>query len=201
VWSGMGAFVLLIAPYGWIYYKAAAGTLALVKDWSWLPLYSALTAGLFGALFSRLLYLQQRWDTLTIGGLRDAREFTSIFLRGCVGMTGAVIVSFFLMSKVVDGALFPNFPTIGFDTWNYQQPREKPQPDPKTPPQSPSSGATGGKPDEDSKQQPDFIAFHLIFPSKDLALLIVWSFLAGFSERLIPTILQDTETTISKKAK
>jgi len=173
---GMCAFALLILPYVWMYVESANSRLKPIEKWSWLPLYSALTAGLFGALFSRLLYLQQKWDSLTIGGLRDAREFTSILLRGCVGMTGAVVVSFFLMSEVIDGALFPNFSEIGLDITNYAV---------KVPPQA----AT------------EFAAFHLIFPSKHLSLLIVWSFLAGFSERLIPTILQDTEKTINQKAK
>ena len=194
---GMCAFVLLIVPYVLIYGLTATGHIRSIERWSWIPLYSALTAGLFGALFSRLLYLQQRWDTLTIGGLKDAREFTSIFLRGCVGMTGAVIVSFFLMSKVVEGALFPNFQNIGLDTWSYHQQTQTVTKN-ATPPQS--NGATNGKPDEDP--EPEIFGFRLIFPSKDLALLIVWSFLAGFSERLIPTILQDTEVAIrGKKAK
>ena len=170
VFVDMFAFALLITPYVLIYIFSSLDRLDSVRAWSWIPLYSALTAGLFGALFSRLLYLQQRWDTLTIGGLKDAGEYTSILLRGCVGMTGAVIVSFFLMSKVVEGALFPTFGEIGLFT-----------------PQAAAS-------------KPDVTAFRLIFPSKDLALLIVWSFLAGFSERLIPTVLQDTETVISKKA-
>jgi hypothetical protein len=39
----------------------------------------------------------------------------------------------------------------------------------------------------------------LIYPSKSLALLVVWTFLAGFSERLVPSLLQDTETSIAKK--
>src|SRR5207248_2676127 len=84
-------------------------------NWAWFPLYSILTAGLFGALFSRLLYLQSNWNTLTVSALKDARDFTSILLRGCVGMIGAVIVSFFLQSGVVGGGLFPQFDQIGLD--------------------------------------------------------------------------------------
>jgi len=97
-------------------------------------------------------------------------------LRGCVGMTGAVIVSFFLQAGVLSGGLFPAFPSIGLQVTDF--------------PSSQQVGAT----------TQDFARFHLILPDKDLALLIVWSFLAGFSERLVPTILQDTETAIGKKA-
>jgi hypothetical protein len=166
----MVAFLLFILPYGGLYLELASGKLSPVESWSWLPLYSALTSGLFGALFSRLLYLQSNWDALTIGGLKDAREFTSILLRGCVGMTGAVIVSFFLQANVIGGALFPTFPEIGLDE-AYFPPR--------------GTGLT---------------SLHLIYPSKALALLVVWSFLAGFSERLVPSILQDTETSVGKAA-
>ena len=141
----------------------------LWKDESWLPFYTALTSGLFGALFSRLLFLQSNWDTLTIGGLKAARDYTSIFLRGCVGMTGAVIVSFFLLSNVVGGGLFPTFSEIGLDTASYPK-------------------VEGNAPH-----------LSLIYPSKSLALLVVWSFLAGFSERLIPSLLQDTEASIAKR--
>src|SRR5262249_42130683 len=136
------------------------------EGWSWLPFYTALTSGLFGALFSRLLFLQS-WDNLTIGGLKVARDYTSIFVRGCVGMTGAVIVSFFLLSNVVGGGLFPTFSEIGLDTASY-----------------PKDGASH---------------LSLIYPSKSLALLVVWSSPAGFSERLVPSLLQDTEASIEKK--
>jgi hypothetical protein len=40
----------------------------------------------------------------------------------------------------------------------------------------------------------------LIFPNPQLALLVVWSFLAGFSERLVPSILQSTEVSLSESA-
>jgi hypothetical protein len=40
----------------------------------------------------------------------------------------------------------------------------------------------------------------LILPNADLALLVVWSFLAEFSERLVPSILQSAEGSIRDNA-
>jgi len=41
----------------------------------------------------------------------------------------------------------------------------------------------------------------LISPNSDLALLIIWSFIAGFSERLVPGILAATETSFENAAR
>jgi hypothetical protein len=167
---GMAAFLLFLLPYLVLYYSIWHGNGDPIGKWAWFPIYTAATAGLFGALFSRLLYLQSNWDALTIGGFKDAREFTSIILRGCVGTIGAVIVFFFLKSGVIQGSLFPTFSSIGIERFAL---KDKP------------SG--------------DLIAtLNLYYPTKDLALLVVWSFLAGFSERLVPSILRDTETTLGK---
>jgi hypothetical protein len=162
VTCGIIAFLFFVIPYVILHVRDALGVKGPVEAWSFLPLYSAVTAGLFGAMFSRLLYLQSNWDALSVGGLKNAREFTSILLRGCVGMTGAVIVFFFLKSNVIGGSLFPTFKDI-----NVEYP------------------ASDGQ-------------LHLIYPSTSLALLVVWSFLAGFSERLVPSILRDTENTLGK---
>jgi hypothetical protein len=176
VWFGMGAFLLFMLPYLALYYNLWRSEPVSISSWAWLPIYTVATTGLFGALFSRLLYLQSNWDALTIGGLKDAREFASIILRACVGMIGAVIVFFFLKSGVIGGGLFPDFSQIGVE--------EFPFPIKPAPATATDTAST--------------ISFRLYYPSKSWALLVVWSFLAGFSERLVPSILRDTEATISK---
>ena len=167
---GMGAFFLFIFPYLALYYNLLSGETIVISSWAWLPLYSVATSGLFGALFSRLLYLQSNWDALTVGGLKDAREFASIGLRACVGMIGAVIVFFFLKSGIIGGSVFPDFSQIGVEEF---------------PVKAPSDGLSS-------------VSFRLYYPTKSWALLVVWSFLAGFSERLVPSILRETEATIGQ---
>jgi hypothetical protein len=171
VYLGIAAFLLFLFPYGFIYIGIFAGREPALAFWSGLPLYTALTAGLFGAFFSRLLYLQQNWNGFTLGAIMDARDFTSILLRGCVGMTGAAIVYFFLQSGAMNGALFPKFGEIGFDQVMFT---------------AKDSAASA-------------IPIRLFFPNAALALLVVWCFLAGFSERLVPSILESTEETLGKQ--
>jgi hypothetical protein len=165
---GMFAFVLFMLPYIRLYYQLAHAHPNPVDTWGWLPIFTAATAGLFGAMFSRLLYLQTNWEILTTGGLQNARDWSSIFLRAFVGMIGAVVVFFFLRSGVISGALFPDFKAIGLERFDYPT-------------------------DKELK-----VVLHLHYPSKDWALLVVWSFLAGFSERLVPSILQDSENSLGK---
>jgi hypothetical protein len=143
------------------------------NTWAWLPLWTAVTAGFFGAMFSRLSFLQGNWNTFSVGAVKDARDFSSILLRGAVGMTGAVVVFYFLLSGVVEGALFPKFQELGIHQLTFQDP---------------------------AKTAPDAVPLSLILPNAQLALLVMWSFLAGFSERLVPSILQTTETSLRNNA-
>lgn len=168
----IGAFVLMIAPYIYLYSVILwTRKTPPFELWAWLPIYSAMTAGLFGAFFSRLQTLQSNWDNLSLGQVRDAMDWRSIWLRGVVGMGGALIVYFFIQSGLVGGGLFPNFEQMGVSQIWY----------PKDP-------------------DPNIHRFHLIQPSVGLALLIVWSFVSGFSERFVPGILAATETSLGKAA-
>jgi hypothetical protein len=60
VFLGFVAFLLFICPYVVLYGMLAMRPPPAFHEWAWLPLWSAVTAGLFGALFSRLLYLQMK---------------------------------------------------------------------------------------------------------------------------------------------
>jgi hypothetical protein len=70
---------------------------------------------------------------------------------------------FFLQSGLVEGSVFPKFDQLGMKMISF-----------------------GGA---DGVNWPT----KLLLPSGSLALLIMWSFIAGFSESLVPTILQNVE--------
>jgi len=187
VLAGVLSFALFLVPYVGIYTDIifrkptppaifGRGTAELLVG---LPFYTALTAGLFGAYFSRLLYIQQNASAMSVGGLKTAREFSSVFLRGIVGMCGALVVFFFLRSGIVQGKLFPDFHVLNVTDAKVLLSEE---PAPKL----------------DANQ--DVVAIRQILPSSSLALLAVWCFLAGFSERLVPSILSTTERTLSDAA-
>ncbi|MBK1657995.1 hypothetical protein [Paracraurococcus ruber] len=141
---GMFAFALFLLPYALPRLGQQMESLAL-----WTP----LTAGFFGAMFSRLQYLQSNWNRLSLGALEDAQSTESILARSAAGMAGALILLFLLQSGLLGGTLFP---TLAWDR-----------------------------------------PLQTVPPEKDLALLVVWSFVAGFSERLVPSILRQTEAKLS----
>lgn len=168
-------FFLLIAPYIILHFDFApsgGGTgsvLDVSKIWSLFALYTALTSGMLGAMISRLLTMQRHWADMTLDEVFAFRETYYTFLRAVVGMCGALIVYFFLRSGIVEGALFPVFEQIAIEFVSV-----------------PTPGAA--------------VAVHMAFvmPSKDLALLTFWCFLAGFSELLVPGILATTERQLSE---
>jgi len=129
------ALVLVLLPY------------FLCLSWLASSLYTPLTFGLLGALFSRLITLHTPRSKLTLEELHNAQKILYIVLRACIGACGALIVYFFLQSEFVKSNVFPKF----------------------------TNGVVS------------------LSDHKSLALLIIWSFIAGFSESLVPSVLSSTE--------
>lgn len=175
----MAAFLLVIFPYIYLVFdynaKAPEAIDRIRSVWSLFALYTALAAGLLGAFFSRLLSLNNQWSTTDLDEVFLHREFAYTLLRAGVGMCGALIVYFFLQSGIIEGSLFPDFNKLAIKFI--------------TP--APSATAAAGE---------SLLGMVLTVPSTDLALLIVWCFLAGFSERLVPSILLNTERQLTSAA-
>lgn len=161
------SFLLLVAPYGYLLIDFRIDAL-VSKLWSLFALYTALTAGLLGAFFSRLIRVQGNWDKMALEEVFLHREFSYTLLRAGVGMCGALVVYFFLRSGIAAGALFPDFDDVKIVLVKVA--------------------------DADS------IRMTFVMPSEALALLTFWSFLAGFSERLVPGILSGTEQRLGDAA-
>ena len=128
----------------------------------------AMASGLFGASFFMMIQLQQR---IAEGGVADVRDMWTVpmlLLRCIVGVGAASILYFFFRSGLLEGSLWPDLGRLGFE---------------------PVARVVDGQGQE--------IAYlnegTRIVPNSAFALLIVWSFIAGYSQTLVPNLLLSTE--------
>jgi hypothetical protein len=190
VWLASIVFILVLLPYLYLYglYLFDFPTkieypdkIPSIATWVWLPFFTVVTVGAFGAYFSRLIDISMYSGRFSTIELESAGTWRNLFLRGAVGILGAFVLFLFLKSGLVQGAMFPNFKEMGLDFISY-------------------NGSTDGGTDAAAKAASVLETMHLIMPSNALALLAMWSFLAGFSERLVPSILANTESSFAKSA-
>jgi hypothetical protein len=113
------AFLLVVGPYVILNFW---GPEQIGGWWSLFALYIALTSGLMGAFFSRLVAVQRHWGELTLDEVFQQRELSYTLLRAGVGMCGALIVYFFLRSEFVSGPLFPVFEKVAIRYVNIDAP-------------------------------------------------------------------------------
>lgn len=128
----------------------------------------AMASGLFGASFFMMVELQRR---IAQGGVADVRDMWTVpmlLLRCIVGVGAASILYFFFRSGLLEGSLWPDLGALGF------------QPVARTV-------------DGNGQEIPYLNAGRKIVPNTAFALLIVWSFIAGYSQTLVPNLLLKTE--------
>jgi hypothetical protein len=106
------SFILMVLPY--VYLVLDFGP-SVSSIWTLFALWTALTAGLLGAFFSRLMTIQRQWANMTLDDMFLHRDWQYTLLRAGVGVCGALIVYFFLRSGMAAGALFPNFAEVRID--------------------------------------------------------------------------------------
>jgi hypothetical protein len=110
------AFVLLIIPYVLLslnYLVSASDDISPL--WSHLTLYTAVISGGLGAFFSRLIVLQRDWPNMALEEVCLHNEWSYALLRAGVGMCGALILYYFLVSGLIDGSVFPHIEKFGIN--------------------------------------------------------------------------------------
>ena len=150
-----------------------APNMLMPLDWTRGPgggysgLLTALCAGFFGASFSALVGSR----SVVAGNIEEMRAMASsaqIIARLLVGGGGAAIVYFFFETELIAGVAVPDLNHLTFD-------RIAPE--------------TGPPPGSDD----DLSLFGIWIPNAEISLLMIWSFLAGFSESFVPRMLTQVE--------
>ena len=198
VWLATIVFMLVLLPYLYLYGLYLFGyptkieypdKIPSIATWVWLPFFTVVTVGAFGAYFSRLIGISMYSGRFSTIELESAGTWRNLFLRGAVGILGAFVLFLFLKSGLVQGNMFPDFTKMGLDFISYNGSVDG----------GTDAAAKAASLDAAAKAASLLETMHLIMPSNALALLAMWSFLAGFSERLVPSILR-TPNPVSQKA-
>jgi hypothetical protein len=126
------------------------------------------TFGMLGAYFSRMMAFQSNLATIKFDEVVSTYVGRMLRLRMLYGLIGALIFYLLVRSRAVQGPLFPTVETTTIADHVV--------------------GWVGGKAKVAT-------TLTILLPSAELAKLLVWSFIAGFSERLVPETLARVENT------
>ncbi len=162
-------------------------------------LFAVMWFGVIGALFSRLISFRQTSANLSRDAIVTEFSRSAVWLRLVIGLVASIIMYLLLKSEILQGPLFPNW--IGFqfvdgaDLSSTVEGRfavtvEAVDPEMIGPP-APVNGDVKVTGKVYEIQNAPLI-------SRDFALLLVWSLLAGFSERLIPDRFSSLEDSVTK---
>jgi hypothetical protein len=234
-WMGVALVVVLVPFFVFILHSYFPGwTLThkfdrIVVTFPNYGLYTAVSFGLLGALFSRFIEFQKTYVSVPLDDAEAYYSRGNIVLHVLIGTVGAMIIYFFTASGLLSGNLVPDVRKLTFVAASSDDavgplcdlsmdpsgcaataaaiagPTGKPAeivkpPDAIGPTQT---AASPGASASDGAKPPNGITTVLglrtraaLVPSRDLALLIIWALIAGFSERLVPNLLNSAESRI-----
>jgi hypothetical protein len=186
-WIGIAMVVISVAALIVIY----------VADWivqvARYHLLLVLWFGAIGAFLSRIIAFQGALNTLDYDALIRDYSGWSIALRLIVGTIGALVGYFLIWGNLVGGELFPDWTGKGFFVDMSAVKRDL-SAAVFTPGDVPTRGdPLNTEPVVRSLSEMKPAEDRVVVFSSDFAKLLVWSTLAGFSERLIPDRLSAVE--------
>ncbi|TNC49336.1 hypothetical protein FHG66_11435 [Rubellimicrobium rubrum] len=131
---------------------------------------AVMWCGVSGAFLSRMILFQKVMATIGVEEITTDFSHFAIVLRLIVGVLGALVMYFLIVGEVVDGDFFPDW-NGDADIWQRYDAGAR-----KFPWQEPG--------------------FNIV--SAPFAQLLIWSTLAGFSERIIPDRFARMEVAVSQ---
>jgi len=197
-WIGI---VIVLLTVGGLIAAYVSAQVSLIADYHLLLV---LWFGAIGAFLSRIIAFQRALGTLDYDSVMRDYSGWSVALRLIVGVFGALVGYFLIRGQLVGGELFPNNSADGF----FELMKTFRAGDANVAigaAAGAAGGLAGGVPGDTADLVVQTVNLHeavtpkgasatIVAFSTDFAKLLVWSVIAGFSERLIPDRLASVET-------
>lgn len=171
----------MLVPLAWTTYiwatisSATAGTAPQHINETIFLLLAVATVAALGAFFSRAMRFQAEISSLSFQAVMEAYIGRMLRLRILYGIIGAVVFYFFLRGEFIAGNIFPKF-TPGMITQ-----------------QTALMLRLATEATVTARPPAEATVVATLSPAVEFAKLLAWSFLAGFSERLVPDALAQLE--------